>query len=37
MGSGTVAVVAEEHGYRWKGTEISKDYCQIIESKLGSC
>jgi DNA modification methylase len=35
MGSGTVAVVAEEQGLRWKGTEISEKYCRLIASKMG--
>ena len=34
MGSGTTAKMAIETGRRWIGSEISADYCKIIEERL---
>jgi site-specific DNA-methyltransferase (adenine-specific) len=34
MGSGTVAKVAKDLERNWIGSEISSDYCKIIESRL---
>ena len=34
MGSGTVALVAEENHRRWLGIELSKEYIEIAESRL---
>lgn len=34
MGSGTTAVVCEKTNRNWIGSEISKEYCQIIEQRL---
>ena len=34
-GSGTTLKVAKELGRRWLGSEISEEYCQIIEDRLG--
>jgi site-specific DNA-methyltransferase (adenine-specific) len=33
-GSGTTYVIAEAFKRRWLGSEINKDYCKIIESRL---
>lgn len=34
MGSGTTAIAAEMTGRRWVGTELSKDYCDVIVQRL---
>lgn len=34
MGTGTSAVVAKKLNRRWIGSEINKDYCDLIESRL---
>jgi DNA modification methylase len=34
MGSGTVAVVAEQLGRRWLGTELNSAYCDIVCERL---
>lgn len=34
MGSGTTAIVSERMGRQWIGSEISEEYCQIIESRM---
>ena len=34
MGSGTVALVAESLGIKWRGTEINANYCQIAAARL---
>lgn len=36
MGSGTTAKMAIEHNRQWVGSEISSEYCQIIEKRLAS-
>ena len=36
MGSGTTAKMAIANGRHWIGSEISGDYCRIIENRLGS-
>ena len=34
MGSGTTAIVCEEMGFKWIGSEISPEYCQVIRERL---
>jgi DNA modification methylase len=34
MGSGTTAIVAEENGRNWIGSEISEEYCKVIEERM---
>lgn len=34
MGSGTTAKVSQKLGRRWIGTELSKEYCDIIVNRL---
>ena len=35
-GSGTTYVVAEAYGRRWLGTEINREYCEIIKERLSN-
>ncbi len=35
-GSGTTYVVAEAYGRKWLGTEINREYCEIIKERLSN-